>query len=299
MQAAVVHDFQQPPRWGEFPDPQPRAGETLIDVRAAALSNLVRARAAGRHYSNDHAPPLVPGVDGVGRTPNGRRVYFAFPRPPHGSMAEQAAAAHLVELPDSLDDVTAAAAANPVMASWAALTRRARLQPGETVLIHGATGVTGRLAVPIARHLGAGRILVTGRDPSKLARLPADTTMSSENIEKLDEKVDVVLDFLFGSSAQKLLTTLAHQTHRCRYVQIGSIAGDSVQLSAHDLRASGLELMGSGLGSVPLPDLVACIGEAFQVFHTAGLSIEADPVPFSDIETAWTQGGSERLVFTR
>jgi NADPH:quinone reductase-like Zn-dependent oxidoreductase len=101
MKAAVVHDFNAPPRYDDFATPVAEAGETLIQVKAAALSQLVRAQASGRHYSSGKTLPLVPGVDGVGLLPNGRRVYFAFPRKLFGSMAETSAVQldNCVEIP--------------------------------------------------------------------------------------------------------------------------------------------------------------------------------------------------------
>ncbi len=82
MKAAVIFDLAEGPVWADFIDPQPAPGQTLIDVRAAALSHVVKARASGRHYSFDGNLPFVPGIDGVGTTPQGQRVYFAFPTAP-------------------------------------------------------------------------------------------------------------------------------------------------------------------------------------------------------------------------
>ena len=90
MKAAVVFDLAEGPVWADFIDPQPAPGQTLIDVRAAAISHVVKARASGRHYSFDGNLPFVPGIDGVGTTPQGQRVYFAFPTAPFGSMAQRA-----------------------------------------------------------------------------------------------------------------------------------------------------------------------------------------------------------------
>ena len=167
MKAAVVFDLAEGPVWADFIDPQPAPGQTIIDVRAAALSHVVKARASGRHYSFDGNLPFVPGIDGVGTTPQGQRVYFAFPTAPFGSMAQQAPVAlqSCLPVPDALDDVSAAAMANPGMSAWASLVTRAQIQAGETVLINGATGSAGQLAVQIARYLGAKKIIAK-RKPS-------------------------------------------------------------------------------------------------------------------------------------
>jgi NADPH:quinone reductase-like Zn-dependent oxidoreductase len=182
MKAAVVLGAGRTPRYADFSEPMPDADESLIAVTAAAISQVVRSRASGQHYSSSGRFPFVAGVDGVGRLDDGSRVYFVMPRAPYGSMAERAvvASTHCLALPDALDDVTAAAIANPGMSSWAALEERARLRAGETVLINGATGASGRLAVQIAKHLGARKVIATGCNIEALksvAALGADVTI--------------------------------------------------------------------------------------------------------------------------
>jgi NADPH:quinone reductase-like Zn-dependent oxidoreductase len=158
MKAAIVSSYERVPEYGEFEEPMAKNNETLITVKAAALSRLVQAQAAGQHYSSDGRFPFVPGGDGVGVLPDGQRVYFAFPTPPFGSMAERTVvpASLWVSLPDDLDEVTAAAAANPGMSSCAALMERAKLRKGESVLINGATGVSGRLEYRLPSTLELG-----------------------------------------------------------------------------------------------------------------------------------------------
>jgi NADPH:quinone reductase-like Zn-dependent oxidoreductase len=160
MKAIVVNDFKQTPRWDNFNEPTPQENEVLIKVKAAALSNLVKARADGTHYSSIAKFPFIPGVDGVGQLEDGSRVYFSFPRHPFGSMAEYSVAnkATCIPLPDELDDVIAASIANPAMSSWGALVYRAQIMPGEIVLINGASGVSGSLAINIAKLLFHERI---------------------------------------------------------------------------------------------------------------------------------------------
>src|ERR1700679_1357221 len=126
--------------------------------------------------------PLIPGVDGVGRLEDGTRVYFGMVRPPFGTLAERAVTApHMcLPIPEALDDVTVAAIMNPGMSSWAALLR-AHFVAGESVLILGATGVAGQLAVQVAKRLGARRVIAAGRNPETLERLPmlgADAVIS-------------------------------------------------------------------------------------------------------------------------
>ena len=182
MKAAVVMGAGRTPVYAEFSEPEPAAGESRIAVAAAAISQVVKSRASGKHYSSSGRFPFVVGIDGVGRLDDGSRVYFVFPRAPCGSMAERAVvpSARCVPVPDELDDVTAAAIANPGMSSWAAYAERAKLKAGETVLVNGATGTAGRLAVQIAKHLGAGKVIATARNAEALksvAALGADVTI--------------------------------------------------------------------------------------------------------------------------
>src|SRR6202034_4139254 len=144
----------------EFSEPEPAAGESRIAVTAAAISQVVKSRASGTHYSSSDQFPFVVGIDGVGRLDDGSRVYFALPKAPFGSMSEKTVIrpSQCVSLPHDLSDVTAAAIANPGMSAWAAFKERARLAAGESVLINGATGTAGRLAVQIAKHMGARRV---------------------------------------------------------------------------------------------------------------------------------------------
>ena len=318
MRAAVFHSFNSPPQFGEFAEPSPQPGETVVSVTAAALSPLVKGQASGRHYSSEAVFPFVPGVDGVGKIGDGRRVYFAFPKPPYGAMAERAAVADgfHVPVPDDLDDAAAAAIANPGMSSWAALTARAHLTPGETVLVNGATGSAGGLAVRIAKHLGAGRVIATGRNPARLEALAAsgaDAVISLEQPEavlarrlrqEIGAGVDVILDYLWGKSAELLLAAAAghgsgQAEPRIRYVQIGSAGGQTIPLEASALRSSGLELLGSGLGSNSHAALVTAIGALLKAAGPAGLEIAVETAPLADVEAAWTRDtGRRRLVFT-
>ncbi|PTL77752.1 zinc-binding alcohol dehydrogenase family protein [Vitiosangium sp. GDMCC 1.1324] len=318
MHAAVVRRYGEPPRHETFQDPVASEGEQLVRVSAAALSPLVKSIAAGKHYSSKGVLPLVPGVDGVGRLADGSRVYFAFPRFPYGSMAEKTVVASglWAPVPDQVDDVTAAAIANPGMSSWAALRERAHLQPGESVLVNGATGTAGRLAIQIARHMGARRVVVTGRNPEvlkQLGALGADAVISLEQPEdalaaRYEEEfsthgVDVVLDYLWGAPAEKLLRAIRVAAHRrpqlrVRFVQIGSIAGETLPFPASALRSSQLELVGSGIGSVSNERLVQVVGELLSAVVPAGLSVQAEAVPLSSVSEVWEGAHSDRVVFT-
>lgn len=313
MKAAVVFDLNDGPIWADFTEPQPAAGYTLIDVRAAAISHVVKGRASGRHYSFDGTLPFVVGIDGVGMTSDGQRVYFAFPSAPFGSMAQRAPVAlqNCLPLPDALDDISAAAMANPGMSAWAALVKRAQFQAGETVLINGATGSAGQLAVQIARYLGAKKIIATGRNTQALAALAVDEcidltadeqTLNAQFAAASAGQIDVVVDYLWGRSAELLLPILAKYTpgdKPVRYVQVGSLAGADIGLNGAVLRAAPLQLMGSGIGSLTMPQLLAATGEMLQAAVPGHFTIATTPLPLRDVATAWPRDNSQkRTVFT-
>lgn len=317
MKAAVVSREGQTPVFSEFKKPVARDGETLISVRASAVSQLARLRASGKHYSFEGIYPFVAGVDGVGTTPDGRRVYFLLPTAPSGAFAKLTTVrnTNITPLPDSLSDTTAAAIINPGMSSWLALGDRAHIQKGETVLINGATGASGQLAIQIARLMGASRVIVTGRNESTLAmlvsKLGADHAVSlTQPPEALaaalgkvaEEGVDIVLDYLYGSSASAILHALSHTKkpwRRVRYVQIGEMCSDTIALKASQLRSCAVELIGSGLGSVPPARLMGVCKELLDAAGPAGLTIETEVASVGDVESEWERDvGSKRLVFT-
>ena len=310
MKAAIVEQLGHTPVYGDFADPVAGPDEALVRVTPSALSQLARGRAAGRHYSATGGFPLVAGVDGTGRLEDGTRVYFLLPRAPFGAMAERTVVpeGQWLTLPDTLDEVTAAVIANPGMSSWAALTKRARLVAGEAVLINGATGASGRLAVRIARHLGAGRVIATGRNEAVLRAVGADVAVPLGEDEGAFEIVisehfaagiDVVLDYLWGPSARSILVAGAKAARSgvpIRFVQIGSAGGTDIALPAAVLRSSAIEMMGSGLGSVGLPQLVGTINGVFQAAAQASLTFDHAAVPLAQVTATWTNAG-QRIVY--
>jgi NADPH2:quinone reductase len=318
MNAAVVHAFTTPPRYESFADPIPAPGEKLVTVTAAGLHPIVKALAAGTHYGSGTTLPFIAGVDGVGRLDDGTRVYFGVSRSPFGTMAERALAgnAMCLPLPDALDDATAAATANPAMSSWVALTARAKFTAGESVLILGATGVAGQLAIQIAKRLGARRIVAAGRNPQALEEaksLGADQTISLDQDhdalvsalrqEVASNGVDVVLDYLWGPPAQAALEAIAQKgltkaAPRVRYIQIGSMAGATIPLPAATLRSSGLELLGSGFGSASLDHIAQSLTAYFSAAAANPFQTSIQTAPLRDVERLWnTPERATRLVF--
>lgn len=304
MKAAMVRAAGQSPVYGDLPEPVAREGEVLVEVAASAISHLARGRAAGTHYSaGAGAFPFAVGVDGVGRLADRRRVAFMLPEPPNGACAERTAVAtaRCVPVPDALDDVTAAALINPGMSSWAALTERALLKSGETVLVNGATGMSGRLAIAIARHLGAGKVIATGRDVAALATLGADETLplSADDAtfeQVFAKRVDIVLDYLWGESASRLLIAAAKAGPDgvpVRFVQIGSVSGGEIAFPAAALRSSGVVLMGSGLRSIALERLIAAVGDMLAA-APGRFMLPVWAVPLAEVEQVWAEEDSRR-----
>jgi NADPH:quinone reductase-like Zn-dependent oxidoreductase len=182
------------------------------------------------------------------------------------------------------------------------LMHGAALQPGETVLVNGATGVSGKLAVQIARLLGAGRIVGTGRSPGGLASLPelgADATIDLKAPDhavaraferEAGQGCDVVLDFLWGRPAELLLGAFVPKEagfarRRVRYVQIGEAAGATISLAAAMLRTSGVELV--GVGSPPLELVQQALERAWSWARGGSLRMDVEEVPLRDVSRAW------------
>ena len=315
MHAAVVRSFDRPPRFETVETPEAGGGhELVVDVLAAGLHPRVRSSADGSHYTSGDELPLIPGIDGVGRTPDGDLVYFVLPDTTRGSMAEQTVVdrRRSVPLPPDSDATTIAAAMNPAMSSWIALRSRIPLRPGQRVLVLGATGNAGQMAVEIAKHLGASHVIAAGRNAERLAAvgdLGADVTISlacEDAYDVLGEAaayVDIVIDYLWGPPAERAIRAIVtHRQDRSRpldWVQIGSVAGPDITLPSAALRAANLRIMGSGQGSVTTAAIVAEL-PALAAEITAGtLTVDAAPLPLSQVETAWnapTEPG-RRIVF--
>jgi NADPH:quinone reductase-like Zn-dependent oxidoreductase len=310
MKAAVVSAFGRPPEYGDFREPEAGDGEAIINVSVAPLSPIVRGLAAGKHYASGAIAGFVPGVDGVGTDREGRRVYFLFPKAPFGSMGEMSlvSADMVVPIPDNISDVRAAAVTTGGLAAWVALTRRAPIQPGSTVLVNGATGAAGGMAVQIARHFGASRIIAVGRSRERLSglnvevRIPLDDDADDVMRAEFDRGVDVVLDFVWGEPATRVLTAATKNRGgrngepRLRYVQLGTVAGDEISLRGDQLRSSGLEILGSGIGSVAVSELLAGARELIDATQQAGFDAPVTTLPLSAIGHAWAGSSDVRYA---
>ena len=317
MNAAVVEAFNSPPRYTSFADPVAGDGELIVKVSAAGLHPIVRALANGTHYGSTGELPFVPGVDGIGRLEDETRVYFGSARSPFGTFAELAVTRRelTIPLPEGLADTVAAATANPGMSSWVALNARAKFVTGESVLILGAAGAAGKLAIQIAKRLGARYVVAVARNVNvgAMKELGADSVISldqehdalvtSLRREWTETGVDVVLDYLWGQPAEAVLEAIARKglnqsAPRVRFVQIGNSAGKTVALSAATLRSSGLEILGSGFGSASITEIFQMLGEFFTESAKRPFYEEIRSAPLREVESMWTATDDRaRLVF--
>lgn len=317
MKAAVLRELGRPPRYEEFAEPAAGKDEVLVRVRAASLKAVDKQLASGSHFASPRELPVICGTDGVGDLADGTRVLFGGPRRPFGAMAQRtiAPAAFCFPIPDSLDDATAAALPNPGVSAWLVLSQRAKVAKGETVLILGATGVTGKLAVQIAKLLGAGRVIASGRNAKaleKLLQLGADATIQlnqpDDDLRKAfaqeagDRGFNVVIDYVWGRPTEVLLAAITRPefaaiNSETRLVQVGESAGPTISLPAAVLRSTALTILGTA--GIPSRDiLVAAMQQVMEWGAKGALQIETESVPLSEIEQAWQrpESGGRRLV---
>jgi NADPH:quinone reductase-like Zn-dependent oxidoreductase len=314
MKAAVLYNKGGAPQYVDIPEPVPQnEGEVLVSVKAVALKHVDKSRAKGTHYSTEgnqgeggQGEAKIVGGDGVCLLPDGTRVYALGIG---GMMAEKATVEkdRVVRIPAGLDDLTAAALPNAVFGAAMALRFRAGIEPGDTVLVNGATGFTGRVAVQIARHYGAGRIIATGRNARSLQELQALGADEIVPILQTDEAftarvqeihritpINVVIDYLWGHTAELILASLKGKgafTASTRFVSVGAMTGDLIQLSAANLRSVDLQLSGSGLGSWTRGQVGVLFSEMlpdmFQLAADGKLRVGTVGVALSNIEKLW------------
>jgi NADPH:quinone reductase-like Zn-dependent oxidoreductase len=316
MNAAVLHAFNESPRFEQLSEPLAEENEVIVHVRAAALKPVDKQMANGSHYSAFRKLPVVCGTDGVGCLDDGTRVFFAAPRSPYGSMAQRTIvpASHSFPIPDNIEVDVAAAVVNPGLSAWGALAWRAQLAAGETVLILGATGVTGKLAIQTAKLLGAGRVIAAGRNEqvlSTLQDLGADSTIRLDKPgqdlteafarEAGDAGFDVIIDYLWGPPTEALLAAVARRdlkaaSSRVRLVQVGESAGPTISLAAATLRSSKLEILGAGSGNAPVsPEIwLEAIRQLLSNVASGKLRIDTERVPLREVEDSWQRDQNGR-----
>ncbi|WP_237108907.1 zinc-binding alcohol dehydrogenase family protein [Nonomuraea sp. MG754425] len=315
MRAAVINTPDATPVWADFPDPQQQPNQAPLKLVGAGLHHVVRALASARHYGSDQAYPLVPGLDAVARTDDGRLVYTGLPQSPWGTMAEWLVTPFEVELPAGADPLAVAAGMNPATSGWMPLiTHRKEMGELDTVLVLGATGTSGSLAVRAALSLGAQRVIAAGRDRQALARLhdlgavTIPLSVSGPDAWATDLSAAVaaaqptlVLDFVWGPVAEATFAALGgagtdDDSAMIDYVQIGSLAGTDAVLPAALLRSRRIRISGSGTGSVSKARMIAELPGIIARFADGTFDAPYTVYPLSRIGEAWAHQGRTRAV---
>ncbi|WP_129044924.1 quinone oxidoreductase family protein [Companilactobacillus metriopterae] len=308
MKAAIIKEQNTIPTLGNFKNPENKDKFKIVNVTATALSNFSKSSSMGKHYSSTNEFPLIAGTDGVGTLEDGTRIYFGKTEKPYGSIAEQTLVNEklILPIPDNLDDVTAAAIANPGMSSWAALKYRAQIKAGQVVLINGATGVAGSLAIKVARELGAKKVFISGRNEDNLKKLDAEGyAVIGNNFENdlnkilSDNSIDIVLDYLWGESSLSIMKLIATASSGkpTKFVSIGTASGETeINLPSTLLRSSMIEILGSGVRSVSMKVLFMSISELFDWAGNNNITVPTSKFSIEQIEEAWSAPNNPRAV---
>jgi NADPH2:quinone reductase len=317
MDAAVLHTLGKPPRYEQFPEPIAGEGEVIVHVRAAALKPVDKQLASGWHYASPRELPIVSGSDGAGHLDDGTRVFFGRARPPYGAMAQRTVVprAFCFPVPEGVDYETAAALPNPGVSAWLSLVFRAKLAPGENVLILGATGVAGKLAVKIAKLLGARRVVAAGRNEQVLSTLHKHGADAVIRLDKPPEELSdafanevgnaafqVVIDYVWGRPTEAYLAAITRKefavvTSETRLVQVGESAGATISLPAAVLRSTALTILGTA-GIPPRDILVDALRQVMARAASGDLQVDTERVPLAVIREAWQRNPhGRRLVF--
>jgi NADPH2:quinone reductase len=219
-------------------------------------------------------------------------------------------------IPENVDDATAAALPNPGISAWLSLAYRAKLVQGENVLILGATGITGKLALKMAKLLGAARVVAAGRNQEILKTLPdlgADATISlalpaaelTEAFLREAEGVQVVIDYVWGAPAEAFMAAITRKEFAAiqpeiRFVQVGESAAPTITLPAAVLRSTALTILGTA-GIPPLDALVDAFQQVMAHAAKGNLHIDTERAQLADIENAWQrdQLRSRLVIMTR
>jgi NADPH:quinone reductase-like Zn-dependent oxidoreductase len=321
VRAAVLTAPGIPPRWTTHPDPEHVPGRAVVRVTAAPVVPLDLLCASGTSYFGEPQVPYVPGVQGVGVVEEstafatGTRVFFstsAGMAPGDGSMAERAvpAEADLVPLPDDVEDVPFAALGLSGVAAWMILTWRARMRPGEQILVLGAGGAVGQAAVGAAKLLGARRVVAVARSEAARQRalvagadqvLPLEgdaDSLSRVLHDACPDGADVVVDPVFGTAATAAARVLAPGG---RLVNLGGASGDVAEFSSAVLRSRSAEVLGYTNNALTPEQRRTAVTEVAGALAAGRLAVAHERVPFEAVSEAWRRQVSDpgvRLVLT-
>ena len=315
MRAAVIHDLGATPIVEERAEPVRGDGQALVATAAAGVNPVDLAIGAGVFYGGHPPLPFVAGREGIGRVLEGSDfaagTLVATLKAASGSFAERFVAdeSELWEIPGDADPVAAAALGIAGLAGWLAVAERGRIQEGDRVLVLGATGTVGSVAVQAARLLGASRVVAAGRDAGRLERarrLGADAVVDIDEGDAAeafraafpDGGPDLVVDPLWGPPA---LAAIAIAPIGMRLVNLGQSAGASVGLASAAVRGRLLEIIGHTVFEAPHDDLAG--GHRAMLRHVAAgeLEVDVETYPLERTPEAWDvqrSGPHHKLVVT-
>lgn len=308
MPAAVIVGYAIPPEYQRRPVPSRGAGQALVRVTAAPISPLDLLCASGRSYFGPPQLPYIPGVQGVGEVVEaetlapGQRVWFpcdAGMKPGDGSMAaycviDESAA---LTLPDNVADDLVAALGLSAIAAWMALTWRGRLQPGEQVLVLGASGAVGQVAVQAARLLGAGRVIAASRDQAGLARAltrGADATvdLTGDDVDDIYHRIvaacegplNLVIDPVWGLPAEAAGRALGVEG---RLVNIGSASGPTARFESATVRSRLHNILGYTNNALSQQQKAEALSTILAHAAAGRCTVDRETMPLERAGEAW------------
>jgi len=314
MRAAVVSELGRPPTVGDVPEPEPGDGEVLLEVAASSLNPIDIAVGAGRFYGGHPQVPYVAGAEAVGRVAgDGGLVWAAgggIGVVRDGALAERAVVPEgsLTSVPEGAEPELAVALGVAGMAGWLPLAWRAPVREGETVLVLGATGTAGFVAVQAARLLGAGRVVAAGRDPERLARAAeagADETVRMGETKDLARAFRLacggdgpmlVFDPLWG---EPLAAALEAAAGGARVVHVGQSAGAEATIRSGFVRGKQLEILGYSNFAAPREVVREEYSRLIQHALADEIQIDVERVRLDDVRAAWERqaaGADAKLV---
>jgi NADPH:quinone reductase len=291
---------------GRPPDPVEVEGEGDVEILAVALNPIDLAVGSGRFPGGHPELPYIPGCEAVGRLA-GKRMYlfgegFGVSRDGFLSERVEFPEAAAFPVPEGIDDELAVVCGIAGIAGWVPVARRAPVEPGDRVLVLGATGTVGSVAVQAARLLGAERIVAAGRNPAKLERtleLGADATVVLDGdglTERFREACGgdgptLVVDPLWGEPIRAAVDAAARGA---RIVQLGQSAGPEATLTSGSVRLKGLSILGHSNFVLPHPELRRAYVEVVEHVTAGEITIDYEPYPLDQVANAWAAQASGR-----
>lgn len=274
---------------------------------AAGVHPIARALASGQHYGSAGVLPMVPGIDCVAQTEDGKLLYTGGTLAPYGTLADLVSVpvGRGTPLPAGADPAVVAGSLNPGLSTWVPLQQVADRAGESVIVITGATGMAGRMGVQNARTLGATQIVALGRDAARLEpllALGAETTVALTGDRSTDvaaveralagRRPTIVLDLVWGPVAETLFEvlsggSLANQPGSTLYVEIGAAAGSTAEIPGAALRSAPLSLIGHGLGSASAAATGALVPGYLDLLAAGTVRAEVERFPLAQVGEAW------------